>query len=70
VRDVERNGHHYFRGLGHLPSSVADDLVATLPSLYEQDGDLRRLKITDGSLDLTGLVDAPGFGGLLGSTAD
>ncbi len=67
VRDVERNGHHYFRGLDHLPSSVANDLVASLPSLYERDGDLRRLKITDGTLDLTGLVDAPGFGGHLGS---
>ena len=72
VRDVERNGHHYFRGLDHLPASGADDLVEHLPGLYErtpeQDGDLRRLRIAGGMLDLSDIVTAPGFGGRLGST--
>ncbi len=67
VRDVERNGHHYFRGLDHLPRIVADDLVEHLPRLYERHGDLRRLRIAHGALDLTQLVHAPGFGGRLGS---
>ena len=68
VGDVERNGHHYFRGLDHLDDRVADELVATFPRLYERDGDLRRLRIVDGRLDLSGVVDGPGFGGVLGST--
>ena len=68
VGDVERNGHHYFRGLDHLDDRVADELVATFPRLYERDGDLRRLRIADGRLDLSGVVDGPGFGGVLGST--
>ena len=67
VRDVERNGHHYFRGLDHLPTRVADDAVAALPELYVRDGDLRRLRIERGRLDLTGVVAGVGFGGPLGS---
>ena len=56
-----------FRGLDHLPDAVADDAVAALPGLYERDGDLRRLRIEQGRLDLSGVVDGIGFGGPLGS---
>ncbi|MBC02449.1 MAG: hypothetical protein CMJ34_03965 [Phycisphaerae bacterium] len=67
VSDVERNGHHYFRGLDHLPESTADRLVAVLPDLYQRRDGLRELRISEGLLDLRGLVDAAGFGGPLGS---
>ncbi len=67
VRDVERNGHHYFRGLDHLSKAVADEVVESLPDLYQRDGDLRRLRIERGRLALTGMVGGIGFGGPLGS---
>ena len=34
VFHVERNGHHYFRGLDHLPSEVAAEALAAHPDLY------------------------------------
>lgn len=67
VRDVERNGHHYFRGLDHLSDAVADEVVESVPALYQRDGDLRRLRIEQGRLDLTGVAGGIGFGGPLGS---
>lgn len=66
VSDVERNGHHYFRGLDHLGDEVAHGLVRAMPHLYTLDGDLPSLKIEQGTVDLRGLVDATGFGGHLG----
>ncbi|MBQ71983.1 MAG: hypothetical protein CMJ67_03665 [Planctomycetaceae bacterium] len=67
VPDVERNGHHYFRGLDHLDERVARDLVEGMPHLYTLDGDVPSLRIDRGSIDLEDIVDAPGFGGRLGS---
>lgn len=67
VADVERNGHHYFRGLAHLPDAAANRLVDELPTLYTGAGGPTRLRIDDGRLDLRGVVDGVGFGGFLGS---
>ena len=64
---VERNGHHYFRGLDHLPAESAGQLAHALPNLYEQSGDLVHLAIRDGRIDLRGVIDAPGLGGPLAS---
>ena len=63
VNHVERNGHHYFRGLDHLPPESAELLRARLPNLYERTGDLVHLAIRDGRINLRGVVDAPGLGG-------
>ena len=63
---VERNGHHYFRGLDHLPDLVATELAEALPALYRRDGDLTRLRIEDGALSLEGVIDGTGLGGPLG----
>ena len=67
VSDVERNGHHYFRGLDHLGEVVAKELAAALPRLYENHENQCSLRITGGTLDLRDLVDSPGFGGNLRS---
>ncbi|MAC20032.1 MAG: hypothetical protein CMJ23_10235 [Phycisphaerae bacterium] len=67
VADVERNGHHYFRGLDHLGEEVAKELAAALPRLYENHEDQSSLRITGGTLDLRDLVDSSGFGGDLHS---
>ena len=67
TRHVERNGHHYFRGLDHLAKQTRADLVQALPELYVLEEDLTRVRIADGRIDVSGVVDGPGFGGTLGS---
>ena len=66
VADVERNGHHYFRGLDHLSETVANRLVDELPALYGASDGLTRLQVREGRIDLRGVVDGIGFGGVLG----
>ncbi|MEM9802121.1 MAG: hypothetical protein AAGA20_17485 [Planctomycetota bacterium] len=56
---VERNGHHYFRGQGHLAPAELEHLVRSHPDLYEPDG---RLRIEDGRIEL-GSLDLRGHGG-------
>jgi L-alanine-DL-glutamate epimerase-like enolase superfamily enzyme len=57
---VERNGHHYVRGLAALsPREQAAWLVAH-PDLYVRDGDLVHLRITRGRLAI-GSLAGPGF---------
>ena len=58
---VERNGHHYFRGLDHLPGPVQTAAVVAHPDLYGRDGRGIALKITDGDLRLDSLL-GPGYG--------
>ncbi|MCH2162166.1 MAG: hypothetical protein MK085_09880 [Phycisphaerales bacterium] len=70
VEHVERNGHHYFRGLDHLPPPAADRLASALPQLYQRRGDLIHLAIKDGTISLNGVIDAPGLGGPLASIED
>jgi L-alanine-DL-glutamate epimerase-like enolase superfamily enzyme len=58
---VERNGHHYFRGLDHLPPAEVEAALAAHPELYERrDGGIT-LGIRNGKLDLSSL-QAPGYG--------
>ena len=55
---VERNGHHYFLGQGHLSEEERARLQAAHGSLYSPAG---KLVIEGGRLDLTSLA-VPGFG--------
>lgn len=61
ISHVERNGHHYFRGLGHLTEAEKADALARHPDLYERRGDEVFLRITDGMLDCASL-QVPGMG--------
>ncbi|MEM9381441.1 MAG: mandelate racemase [Planctomycetota bacterium] len=56
--NVERNGHHYFRGQDHLASEEREHLLRHHPDLYAADG---RLVVEGGRLSLASL-DVPGFG--------
>ena len=58
----ERNGHHYFRGLAHLPEDERSAALSAHGDLYEADasGEVF-LRIRDGGLDV-GSLDAVGFG--------
>ncbi|HEU4368196.1 MAG TPA: enolase C-terminal domain-like protein [Methylomirabilota bacterium] len=57
---VERNGHHYVRGLAALPAGEQAAWLAAHPDLYARDGDLVRLRITRGCLAI-GSLACPGF---------
>ena len=64
--DVERNGHHRFRGLDHLPADAGKALAERLPHLYVREQGCTRVRIERGLLDLREVVDGPGFGGFPG----
>ncbi len=64
---VERNGHHYFRGLDHLSRSEANSAQEHHPGLWTQADGGHRLKIEEGRLDLTSL---PGVGFGYSNTID
>jgi hypothetical protein len=57
---VERNGHHYVRGLAALPAAEQAAWLAAHPDLYVRDGDLVRLRIEQGRLAL-GSLGCVGF---------
>ena len=52
---VERNGHHYVRGLAALPAGEQRALLAAHPDLYVDDRGLVRLRIIRGRLDIRSL---------------
>ena len=61
ITHVERNGHHYFRGLGHLSAAEKTAALAAHPDLYERRGDEVFLRITEGMLACASL-QVPGMG--------
>ncbi|MFC4440009.1 MULTISPECIES: enolase-like domain-containing protein [Natrialbaceae] len=59
-RHVERNGHHYFRGVAMLPDELQDELLATHGDLYRQhQRGFPTLDVDDGWISLETVVDAP-----------
>jgi hypothetical protein len=61
IPHVERNGHHYFRGLGHLSEAEKTAALAAHPDLYERRGGEVFLRITEGMLACASL-QVPGMG--------
>lgn len=62
IDDVERNGHHYFKGLSMFPASVQESVIGAYSSLYGmRDEGFAALQIKDGRLDVSALAQA-GFG--------
>lgn len=55
IAHVERNGHHYFNGLDHLPEKEREQALQNHASLYERAGKAGTLRISDGQLDLSSL---------------
>ncbi|MCR9247145.1 MAG: hypothetical protein NXI31_19100 [bacterium] len=58
---TERNGHHYFPGLDHLPEAVVEQALADHPDLYERTATSARLRIENGQLCCNSL-HGPGYG--------
>ncbi len=61
IGHVERNGHHYFRGLDHLSADEQASALVHHGDLYQQRGTMVGLRITQGSIDI-GSLQGPGFG--------
>ncbi|MFP6675746.1 MAG: hypothetical protein VB878_11765 [Pirellulaceae bacterium] len=61
IEHVERNGHHYHPGLGYLPVSEQDAVLAAHDDLYERCGDVVAPKLVDGKFRV-GSLQCPGFG--------
>jgi hypothetical protein len=62
IEHAERNGHHFFRGLGHLPKAEAEAALAAHPDLYEARQDSVFLRIVDGVILCSSVVNALGYG--------
>jgi len=63
VEHIERNGHHFNRGLDHMPKDERAELLKNHPSLYHKKaGDLDVLSTESGALDVRSLNARPGFG--------
>lgn len=67
---VERNGHHYFRGLDHLEADLAQRAIAAHPDVYQRlaqpvdassDGAVA-LRIASGKIEIASVLAAVGYG--------
>ncbi len=56
---VERNGHHYFKGLSVFDSSIQENALESFPSLYRKSDDYVRLNIKNGYLKIGELLETP-----------
>jgi hypothetical protein len=61
ITHVERNGHHYVRGLGHCSAAERREALRLHGDLYEGDEREAFLRVTDGRLSLRSLA-TPGYG--------
>ncbi len=60
ITHVERNGHHYFRGLSMLPDDVQESVLAAHGDLYRRhERGYATLNIARGAVDTGSVVDAP-----------
>jgi hypothetical protein len=60
VEHVERNGHHYYRGLSMFPNSWQETMLEQHSSLYERDsGGFARLQVRQGEVCLDSINRAP-----------
>lgn len=68
---VERNGHHYFRGLDHLPADVVRGALAQHSDLYRSipGGSGAALRIENGRVRMQSALDAIGYGHAFGGAS-
>ena len=60
IESVERNGHHYFKGLSFFDKDIQNNVLNSFPELYTDAAcDYARLNIEKGQLDVTGLLKTP-----------
>ncbi len=61
LEHVERNGHHYHRGLSYLPPEQQQAALVAHGDLYEQRGDVVAPAVREGRFEIASL-HCPGFG--------
>jgi hypothetical protein len=60
IPHVERNGHHYFRGLSMFPKETQEAVLSCHGDLYRRhELGFATLRIEEGRIDLGSVVDAP-----------
>jgi len=59
IKNVERNGHHYFRGLSVFPLELQRLALAEHSDLYHQPEHFPTLNIHKGKINITSLLQAP-----------
>ncbi len=60
IRHIERNGHHYFRGLTMFPDDIQQLVLKHHPDIYGLNmQDFPSLIIKDGKVDITSAINAP-----------
>ncbi|MGE4601789.1 MAG: enolase C-terminal domain-like protein [Planctomycetota bacterium] len=69
LHHVERNGHHYFRGLDHLPEQEVAQLLSQHPDMYRPFENSGELIIENGNLAI-GSLDCEGYGCTIEPTPD
>ena len=64
IGHVERNGHHYYRGLSMWPEEVQSQVIAYHGDLYcRHDRGFATLNIREGQVDAHSIIGAPfGYG--------
>jgi len=61
IEHIERNGHHYYRGLSYLPEGEQQRILEAHPDLYHTLDDGAAVNIDSGVLDIESL-QCPGYG--------
>ena len=60
IEHVERNGHHYYRGLGMFPRDWQDESLQSHGDLYQRHAEgFAHARIRDGKMDLRSINAAP-----------
>ncbi len=59
ITHVERNGHHYFRGLSEFPASVQRDILARHGDLYREHDGYPVVRVEQGKVSTRSVVAAP-----------
>ena len=61
IGHVERNGHHYVRGLAHLADKEREGCLAAHGDMYAERDGLVALDVRDGAIEV-GSLQVPGLG--------
>lgn len=57
---IERNGHHYYRGLSYLPDDIQENVLDAHRDLYgRHEGGFVALDVRDGEISFASVIDAP-----------
>lgn len=63
IEHIERNGHHYFKGLSMLPAELQAQVLDTHDDLYDGARGFPALDIQKGKIKIDSVIDAPfGYG--------